>query len=107
MTIGSKKIIEEIEVILEKETGTIDGNKEASDQTFTNQGINREIIKVLSKIDLLSEGLDPDQNHPVSKNAPIMILHHKGHQIDKSLHSKSLLTTRCKYQQQLLQLRNF
>ena len=65
VTIGSKKIIEEIEVILEKETGTIDGNKEASDQTFTNQGINREIIKVLSKIDLLSEGLDPDQKSVV------------------------------------------
>ena len=44
VTIGSKKIIEEIEGILEKETGTIDGNKEASDQTSINQGINREII---------------------------------------------------------------
>ena len=92
---------------LEKEIGTIDTNKEVSDPTFISQGIDKEIIKVPSKIDLPSEDLDQDQNHPVSKNALIMIHHHKGLQPDKILHHKIHQTTKCKYQLQLLQLKNW
>ena len=107
VTTENKKITEEIEVTLEKETGTIDTNKEVNDLTFINQGIDKVIIKVLPKIDLPSEDLDPDQNHPVSKNALIMILHHKVHQPDKSLHHKILPATQCKYQLQLPRLKNW